>query len=193
VDEQVRAIVTRLRFLATLPPAATPEFLLPRPKGPEALCQQLRAALAEAAAAAGISAHIVLRHTYATSMLRAGVSLPALMKLGHRAANMTLRCVEITQQDLQREFHLARVTPRHLIPLPPAGAAPGPDDTDAPAVIRHLSAAIRALDLFRQNNTAARGKVPPPAPAKTGPHPHPLPKTIPRRQHRKIGTHWPDM
>jgi transposase len=33
--------------------------------------------------------------------------------LGHRTANMTLRCVEITQQDPQREFHLARLTPRH--------------------------------------------------------------------------------
>jgi integrase len=163
VDEQVRSIVTRLRFLATLPPAATPEFLLPRPKGREALCQQLRAALAEAARAAGISAHIVphqLRHTYATSMLRAGVSLPALMKLlGHRTANMTLRYVEITQQDLQREFHLARVTPRHLIPLPPSVAVPGLDDADAPAVIRHLSATIRALDLFRQNNTPSRDKL----------------------------------
>jgi|GEM_PF-3877170 len=41
-----------------------------------------------------------MRHTYATTMLRAGVSLPALMKLlGHRTANMTLRYVEITQQD----------------------------------------------------------------------------------------------
>jgi len=40
----------------------------------------------------------VAGHTYATKMLRAGVSLPALMKLpGHTAANMTLRYVEITQ------------------------------------------------------------------------------------------------
>ena len=90
-------------------------------------------------------------------MLRAGVSLPALMKLlGHRTANMTLRYVEITQLDLQREFHLARLTPRHLIPLPPPAALPGPDDADAPAVIRHLSATIRTLDLFRQNYIPAQ-------------------------------------
>jgi hypothetical protein len=74
--------------------------------------------------------------------------------LGHRTANMTLRYVEITQKDLQREFHLARLTPRHLIPLPPDAVAPGPDDTGTPAVLRHLSATIRALDLFRQNNAA---------------------------------------
>jgi integrase len=37
-----------------------------------------------------------MRHTYATAMRRAGVSLPALMKLlRHRTANMTLRYVEI--------------------------------------------------------------------------------------------------
>ena len=162
VDEQVRSIVTRLPFLATLPPAATPEFLLPRPKGPEALCQELRAALAEAAAAAGISAHIVphqLRHTYATSMLRAGVSLPALMKLlGHRTANMTLRYVEITQQDLQREFRLARLTPRHLIPLPASATPHDPEAADSQAVLQRLSASIRVLDLFRQHNVAADDK-----------------------------------
>src|ERR1035438_9873235 len=162
VDEQVRSIVTRLRFLATLPPAATPEFLLPRPKGPEALCQELRAALAEAAAAAGISAHIVphqLRHTYATSMLRAGVSLPAMMKLlGHRTANMTLRYVEITQQDLQREFRLARLTPRHLIPLPASATPHDPEAADSQAVLQRLSASIRVLDLFRQHNVAADDK-----------------------------------
>jgi site-specific recombinase XerD len=111
VDEQVRTLVARLEFFRTLPPEAPPEFLLPRPKGREVLCVGLRAFLADAATQAGIASHIVphqMRHTYATSMLRAGVSLPALMKLlGHRTANMTLRYVEITQQDLQREFDLA--------------------------------------------------------------------------------------
>ncbi|MDP2997287.1 MAG: tyrosine-type recombinase/integrase [Bryobacterales bacterium] len=156
VDEPVRSIVARLRFLATLPPAASPEFLLPRPKGRGVLCGQLRAALSETATGAGISAHIVphqLRHTYATTMLRAGVSLPALMKLlGHRTANMTLRYVEITQKDLQREFHLARQNPRHLLPLPASAVAPDPDLADAPTLLQRLSATIRLLDLFRQQN-----------------------------------------
>ena len=84
VDHEVRSLVARLRFLATLPPGSEGEFLLPRPKGRGVLCNELRAALREAAAQAGIAAHLVphqLRHTYATTMLRAGVSLPALMKL----------------------------------------------------------------------------------------------------------------
>ena len=162
VDEQVRELIVRLLFLRTLPPAAPPGFLLSRPKGRGVLATQLRAALSGAAARAGISIHIVphqLRHTYATTMLRAGVSLPALMKLlGHRTANMTLRYVQITQQDLQREFHLARHNPRHLIPLPPTLAAPDPDAVDAVAVEQSLSASMRVLDLFRQRNAGLMDK-----------------------------------
>src|SRR5207302_5760465 len=95
-----------------------------------------------------------MRHTYSTSMLRAGVSLPALMKLlGHRTANMTLRYIEITQMDLQREFRLARQSPRHLVPLPASAAAPDPDTADVAAVVERLSAAIRVLDLYRQQTT----------------------------------------
>lgn len=162
VDEQVRTLIARLRFLRTMPPAAPPEFLLPRPKGRGVLCVQLRAALSDAATQAGITAHIVphqMRHTYATTMLRAGVSLPALMKLlGHRTANMTLRYVEITQQDLQREFHLARQTPRHRIPLPASLPSADPAVVDATAVVERLSTAARVLDLYRQQNPAVDGK-----------------------------------
>ena len=162
MDEQVRSLIARLRFLRTLPPAAPPEFLLPRPKGRGVLCVQLRAALSDAATQAGMAAHIVphqMRHTYATSMLRAGVSLPALMKLlGHRTANMTLRYVEITQQDLQREFHLARQSPRHSVPVPALLTTPDPDAADAAAVVDRLSAAIRMLDLYRQQNPGLADK-----------------------------------
>jgi site-specific recombinase XerD len=157
VDAELRAVVARLSFWRTLPPAAAPEFLLPRPKGRGRLGQDLRAALRQAAAAAGISAKVVphqLRHTYATSMLRAGVSLPALMKLlGHRTANMTLRYLEITQQDLQREFHLARQSPRYLLPLPLSLPGPEPDLANAPTVLERLSGAIGLLDLFRQQSS----------------------------------------
>lgn len=156
VDEEARMVVARLRFLRTLPPAAPPEFLLPRPKGPKVLGTDLRAALRSAAAQAGIAAPIVphqLRHTYATSLLRAGVSLPALMKLlGHRTANMTLRYVQVTQQDLQREFQLAQRSPRHLLPLPAPLATTDPRSLDATAVAERLTAAIRVLDLYRQQN-----------------------------------------
>lgn len=162
VDEQARLVIARLSFLRTLPPQAPPEFLLPRPKGRAMLCSQLRATLREAAAQAGITARLVphqLRHTYATTMLRAGVSLPALMKmLGHRSANMTLRYVEITQKDLQREFQRAQLTPRHLIPSPPSVPAPVPDLIISDTVVEQVSATIRVLDVYRQLNPSISHK-----------------------------------
>lgn len=162
VDEQVCTLIARLRYLRTLPPAAPPEFLLPRPKGPGVLCKQLREALSAAATRSGIIAHIVphqMRHTFATSMLRSGVSLPALMKLlGHRTANMTLRYVEITERDLQREFHLAQRSPRHLIPAPAALTLTDPLTVDAAAVVERLSISIRLLDLYRQQTPASNHK-----------------------------------
>lgn len=49
-----------------------------------------------------------LRHTYATSMLAAGVSLPVLMKLlGHRHYQMTLRYAAITPETIANEYAVA--------------------------------------------------------------------------------------
>jgi hypothetical protein len=59
------------------------------------------------------------RHTYGTEMLRAGVSFAVVMKLlGHTSPDMTMRYVDVTLTDLQREFQRARFQPRHLAPQP---------------------------------------------------------------------------
>jgi integrase len=163
-DDRIRVLIERLGFLRTLSPTADPLFLLTRPKGRPALLNSLRAKLCQDAERVGIQTHIVphqLRHTYATSMLRAGVSLPALMKLlGHHNANMTLLYVEVTQQDLQREYHAARLHPRHLVPLPPAlrDGPPQASTADVPAVAAALDAARRLLDLYRQRSVDGSGK-----------------------------------
>lgn len=61
----------------------------------------------------GIETHLTLhqlRHTYATELLRCGISLPALMKLlGHKDITMTLRYAEVSQVDLQQAYHAANV------------------------------------------------------------------------------------
>lgn len=45
------------------------------------------------------------RHTFATDMVRAGISLPALMKLmGHSGINTTMRYVELSAHDVRKEF-----------------------------------------------------------------------------------------
>src|SRR5207245_9989756 len=68
-----------------------------------------------------------LRHTYATEMLRAGVTFPAMMKLlGHTSADMTMHYLDVALHDLQREFRLAREKPRHLVPQPRVPSASVP-------------------------------------------------------------------
>ncbi len=46
-----------------------------------------------------------LRHTFASELAAAGISIPALMKLmGHADINTTMRYVELSPQDVQEEF-----------------------------------------------------------------------------------------
>jgi site-specific recombinase XerD len=45
------------------------------------------------------------RHTFAVDMVRAGISLPALMRLmGHAHIEMTLRYVNLSAEDVREEF-----------------------------------------------------------------------------------------
>ena len=49
-----------------------------------------------------------LRHTFATEMARAGMPVPALMKLlGHKTPKMTMRYVEVAQTDVRQAYHQA--------------------------------------------------------------------------------------
>ena len=83
-------------------------------------------------------------------MIRAGVSLPALMKLlGHTDPEMTMRYVNVTSSDLQREFHLARSKPRHLIPHPQAPTISPRAGLDG--VIDSLLFAQHAMEMFRRS------------------------------------------
>ena len=87
VDSFVCQIVERLLSLRSQSGADPGAFLLPRRRRRETLIRSLRAAFRDVVAAAGITARLVphqIRHTYATEMLRAGVSLTGVMKLlGH--------------------------------------------------------------------------------------------------------------
>ncbi len=62
-----------------------------------------------------------MRHTFATEMIRAGMSVQVLMKiLGHTNAAMTMRYVEVTAADLRRDYDkaLQQLTVLRRIPLP---------------------------------------------------------------------------
>jgi integrase/recombinase XerD len=57
------------------------------------------------------------RHTFASDMVRAGVSLPALMRLmGHCDIQTTMLYVQVTPQDVYLEY--TRAVAQHIRPLP---------------------------------------------------------------------------
>jgi integrase len=154
VDSMVCQLVERIRSLR--PPTApnTGRLLLPRPRGRYMLMRRLRAALREVVSTVGIPVRIVphqFRHTYGTEMLRAGVSFAAVIKLlGHKSPHMTLEYLEITQQDLQREFHLALSHPRHLVPSPTISSS-SPPRADLASLIDSLTAARHVLEMYRRS------------------------------------------
>jgi integrase len=152
VDSLVVTIIQRLRFFRSLDPLPPDGRLLARPSSRQALVSQLRDYLHRVCYSLGLSTRIVphqLRHTFATEMLRAGVSFPALMKLlGHTSPEMTMLYVEVALTDLQREFQQARSKPRHLVPQPKTSFAFTRTGLDG--VVDSLQAARHALEMFRR-------------------------------------------
>jgi site-specific recombinase XerD len=153
VDAFVCELVHRLRFFRSFDPLPPDGRLLSRPDGKQALIRQLRYCLHEVTVAAGITTRIVphqLRHTYASEMIRSNVTLPAVMKLlGHADPKMTMRYVDVTSNDLQREYHLAREKPRHLIPQPKAPTISPRAGLDG--VVDSLLFAKHAIEMFRRS------------------------------------------
>ena len=153
VDSFVCELVQRLRFFRSFDPLPADGRLLARRSGKQTFIKQLRLYLSEVAVTVGISTRIVphqLRHTYASEMVRAGVSLPALMTLlGHVKAEMTMKYVQVAGNDLQREFHLARSQPRHLAPQPKAPTISS--RTGLEGVGDSLLFAQHAMEMFRRS------------------------------------------
>jgi site-specific recombinase XerD len=152
VDASGSTLVQRLRFFRSLDPMPSDGRLLARPGSKIALVRQLRDYLHQACFELNISTQIVphqLRHTYATEMLRAGVTFPVLMKLlGHVDPAMTMRYVDIALTDLQREFNQARSHPKYLMPQPTAYSPRLRAGLDG--VIDSLIAAQHAIEIFRR-------------------------------------------
>lgn len=157
MDGEGRRIIDRILALRALAPPArlaqSEGLLLPRRGGHYALYLTLSEALADAAKRAGCSSPITphrLRHTFASEMLRLGVSLPALMRLlGHKDIRMTLRYLQVTQQDLQREFHTARrhATQPHQVPVL---SVPNSTRPDPPAIRQAIAATRHLLEMYRR-------------------------------------------
>ena len=158
-DREVQRIVERILTLRHAAPAAhlasSQGFLLPRRGGSRyVLDGTLRSTLHRAAKRAGCATHVTphrLRHSFATEMLRLGVSLPALMKLlGHKDIRMTLRYAEVTQQDLQREFHQARQNAAHPHRLPTLALPQEIPSAGLPGIRQVLGATRHLLEMYRR-------------------------------------------
>ena len=157
-DEEVRRIVSRLISLRSLAPtshlANSDGFLLPRGGSHDGFCGTLRDTLTAAAQRAGCSSHVTphrMRHSFATEMVRLGVSLPALMQLlGHKDISMTLRYVEVTLQDLQREFHAARQNATHQHAIPALSMPSSDPGADLSGIRQMLATTHHLLEMYRR-------------------------------------------
>jgi len=171
-DERIRHIVARILALrgtvALTQPGSSSDWLLREPDGRRVSYQRMWQALANAARHAGCSAAVrphQMRHTFASEMVRLGVSLPALKELlGHRDIRMTMVYVAVTQNDLQREFHRARQALSRLhsileLPIDQPSLVTSPNNLSD--VLRSLAATRHLLEMFRRQleNEKARRKL----------------------------------
>jgi integrase len=155
VDAFVRDLVHRLRFFRSLDPLPDNGKLLAWSGTKVGLLGRLRDYLHMVCYSVGLPTDIVphqMRHTYGTEMLRAGVGFATVMKLlGHTDPGMTMRYVDVTLTDLQREFQLARSQPRHLAPQPKT--SPTPLRAGHDGLIDSLLAAQHVMEMFRRSLT----------------------------------------
>jgi site-specific recombinase XerD len=158
VDEETRRVVARMVELGALTPVPECEsqaFLLPRYWQPVTWYKVLHNTLRDMARTAGCTGRVNphrLRHSFATEMVRLGVSLPALMQMmGHRDIRMTLRYVEVVQFDLQREFHRAREKTASLYSIPqlPVLSTTVPARVDLATIRQAIVGTLRALQLLQ--------------------------------------------
>lgn len=107
LDDQTRDVLVSLQQKC---PSGS-QFLLQPTICRKNLAQRLRAALKQAAIGLDIPGAVVshrLRHTYATELLNAGLSLVTIMKLlGHHSFRMTMRYAAIAQQTVVDDYHEA--------------------------------------------------------------------------------------
>lgn len=108
-----------------------------------------------------------LRHTFATEMARAGMPVPALMKLlGHATPKMTMRYVEVAHNDVREAYDHAMtqlsvirsVQSRTLSALPVPAAAP-PPQSESEHLLKLMEAMITGLESRRRDaRNVARSK-----------------------------------
>lgn len=100
-----------------------------------------------------------LRHTFATQMARAGMPVPALMKLlGHKTPKMTMRYVQVAQNDVREAYDKAmtqlsviRSVQSRTLPSLPVPAAALPQQTESNQLLKLMEAMITCLESHRRD------------------------------------------
>ena len=156
VDEDTCRIfrdILSLRSSGKLTQAVETSALLLQYKGRAVSYEIMRRELKAAAREAGCSVRPTLhqlRHSYATEMLRAGASLPVVKELlGHRSLEMTMRYVQVSQIDLQREYHRARQKMGEFHVIPKLTRPPVNPPLDA--LRQSLTDAGHLMEMYRRN------------------------------------------
>lgn len=134
------------------------ELLMVTARGKRTLYNQYVCALHEICRGLDITDRMTthrLRHTYATSLLSAGMSLTSVMKLlGHRDYRMTLRYAEITQETVGKEYFeaLAEIEKRYQSKL-----TAGPTDAFDP--IKAIADVVRWLKKYTEPSESSKSIV----------------------------------
>lgn len=121
----------------------------------------LRHALSAAVRNCNINKHIslhMLRHTYATELLRGGINLAALMKLlGHVDIRMTLRYAGVSQQDLRREYFNAVEKSKSIHLLSEQSTK---SETDKPKyILDSIDSLITKIHCIKKDSTEKKSKL----------------------------------
>ena len=164
VDESTAMIFEKIKGArGQWPPRPHPEtrevthFLLIHRKNQRISARKLRSVLRQAKGNAMLKEEVtphMLRHSFATSMIRGGMSLPVLKEiLGHRSIRMTLRYILVTQVDIQREYHSAlnALKNRYRLPKPKAIGRPEKLTPTAPNILDLLKTIASLMESFRRD------------------------------------------
>ncbi len=100
-----------------------------------------------------------LRHTFATEMARAGMPVPALMKLlGHKTPKMTMRYVEVAQTDVRQAYSQAltqlrvmRSVEARTLPALPVASTPLPYQPSSNQLLKLMGIIIDYLESQRRD------------------------------------------
>lgn len=162
VDLIGRIIAQRARLLRRRPRDGRRHLMMIDQNGRHLSAQCLGIHLRELTAHLDPTEHITchrLRHCFATEMARAGMPVPALMKLlGHTTPKMTMRYVEVAHNDVRQAYDQAmtqlsviRSLQSRTLPALSIQAAARPPQPGSDPLLKLMEAMITCLESHRRD------------------------------------------